>query len=202
MALLKHRGITRASYDALIAPDPNTEYTVLETDGTFTRYIGSKAIKDKTAARLDNDGNIDLGGKALLNYRKSENEDPVSKEIFDIKTEPHLIFASAIEEIQFDELGEIHLHELDYSILRNGTKKFIMIIFRTDEGMLYSNTVKFSILDDYGILQIIYDTQAGYDTYRAIKCNVYDNSMEIYCNASITDGFYPPYLLFLEIWAL
>lgn len=59
MAFLKHKGSTRASYDALIAPDPNTEYTVLETDGTFTRYIGSKAIKDKTAARLD-DGNFDL----------------------------------------------------------------------------------------------------------------------------------------------
>lgn len=70
MALLKHRGITRASYDALIAPDPNTEYTVLETDGTFTRYIGSKDIKDKTAARLDNDGNLNLGGKNITNVNE------------------------------------------------------------------------------------------------------------------------------------
>ena len=70
MALLKHRGITRASYDVLIAPDPNTEYTVLETDGTFTRYIGSKAIKDKTAARLDGDGNFDLGGKDIKNVNE------------------------------------------------------------------------------------------------------------------------------------
>ena len=201
MALLKHRGITRASYDALIAPDPNTEYTVLETDGTFTRYIGNKAIKDKTAARIDNDGNINLLGKALLNYRQSENQDPVPKQLFELKTEPELIFSSPIEETQFDENGELTLSNLDYSNLRNGTKKFIMVNFRTDEGMVYSGIAKFEIVDDYGLLQIVYDTQAGFNTYRCIKCNVYENSMEIYCNANIADGLYPPYLLKLEIWA-
>ena len=78
MALLKHRGITRASYDALIAPDPNTEYTVLETDGTFTRYVGSKAIKDKTAARLDGDGNFDLSGKDIKNVKEMTVEELTS----------------------------------------------------------------------------------------------------------------------------
>ena len=70
MALLKHRGITRASYDALIAPDPNTEYTVLEMDGTFARYIGNKEIIPKSAFRKSGGillGDVDANNNKIIN---------------------------------------------------------------------------------------------------------------------------------------
>ncbi len=195
MALLKHRGITRASYDALIAPDPNTEYTVLETDGTFTRYIGSKAIKDKTAARFDDDGNFDLKGKSLLNYKNDGNEDPINRLILKDIIDPILIYESPIETLQFED-GIIIIEDLDYSLLRDKTKNFIMVQFRTDEGQVIVNSALFERVDDYGYLQIIYDTLSEVDNYRSFKCQIYNNTMEIYTNAE-----YPVYLLYVTIIA-